>query len=97
MHLKDIKTGDTTLSIERLRKDFYPFLQEDVALQRYSQLLSDFITSLADVEAFERNVTSRKSLVSMVKNVTKWLMEIQKKMKVIAKVSSKSVFSKEAT
>ena len=64
-------------------------MQEAVALQRYSQLLSDFITSLVDVEAFERKVTSRKSYVSMVENVTKWLKEIQQKMKVIAKASYK--------
>ena len=60
-------------------------MQEDVALQRYSQLLSDFITSLVDVEAFERKVTSRKSFVSMVENVTKWLKEIQQNLTIFEK------------
>ena len=54
-----------------MRNNFDAFLQEDVALHRYSQLLSDLITSLADVEDLEGNVTSRKSLINMVKNVTK--------------------------
>ena len=65
---------------------FYAFLQEDVALHRYSQLLSDFNTSLADIEAFEGNVTSRRSFVSMVKNVTKRITGFQENMVAVAKV-----------
>ena len=63
------------------------FLQEAVALKGYTQLLSDVRTSVADVEAFEGNVTSRKFVVNMVKNVTKRLTEIQGNMIYVAKVS----------
>ena len=63
------------------------FLQEDVALTGYTQLLSDVITNLVDVEAFEGNVTSRKFMVNMVKNITKRLIEIQGNMIFVAKVS----------
>ena len=63
------------------------FLQEAVALKGYTQLLLDVRTSVADVEAFEGNVTSRKFVVNMVKNVTKRLTEIQGNMIYVAKVS----------
>ena len=63
------------------------FLQEAVALKGYTQLLSDVSTSVANVEAFEGNVTSRKFVVNMVKNVTKRLTEIQGNMIYVAKVS----------
>ena len=52
-------------------------MQEDIVLNGYTQLLSDVIMSLADLEAFEGNVTSRKFIGNMVKNVTKRLIEIQ--------------------
>lgn len=63
------------------------FLQEAATLKGYTQLLSDVRTSVVDVEAFEGNVTSRKFVVNMVKNVTKRLTEIQGNMIYVAKVS----------
>ena len=65
---------------------FFVFLQEDVALQRYAQLISDFFPNLVDLEAFEVNVTNRKSYVGMIKNITRQLLKIQKNMTNVAKV-----------
>ena len=65
---------------------YWLLLQEDIALQRNVQLISDFLPSLDKLEAFEANVTNRKSYVSIVKNVTRGLMEIQKNMTFIAEV-----------
>ena len=65
---------------------YWLFLQEDIALQRNGQLISDFFPSLSNLEAFEANVTNRKSYVSIVKNVTRELMKIEKNMTFIAEV-----------
>ena len=65
---------------------FFVFLQEDVALQRYAQLISDFFPNLVDLETFEVNVTNRKSYVGMIKNITRQLLKIQKNMTNVAKV-----------
>ena len=63
------------------------FFQEDVALQRYAQLISDFFPNLVDLEAFEVNVTNRKVYIGMIKNVTRQLKKIQKNMTIVAKVT----------
>lgn len=78
-----------------MRNNFDAFLQQDVALHRYSQLLSDLITSLADVEDLEGNVTSRKSLINMVKNVTKRLIEIRGNMVLVVKIMYKLTATKD--
>ena len=73
---------------------FDAFLQEDVLLQRYNQLLSDLITSQADVGDLETNVISQKSLINMVKNARKRLIEIRGNMVLIAKVVYRLLASK---
>ena len=73
---------------------FDAFLQEDVLLQRYNQLLSDLITSQADVGDLETNVISQKSLINMVKNARKRLIEIRGNMVLIAKVVYRLMASK---
>ena len=55
-------------------------------MQRYAQLISDFFPNLVDLEAFEVNVTNRKSYVDMIKNITRQLLKIQKNMTNVAKV-----------
>ena len=55
-------------------------------MQRYAQLISDFFPNLVDLEAFEVNVTNRKSYVGMIKNITRQLLKIQKNMTNVAKV-----------
>lgn len=77
-----------------MRSSFDAFLQEDVVLQRYNQLLSDLITSLADVGDLETNVISRKSLINMVKNARKRLIEIRGNIVLIAKVIYRLMASK---
>ena len=67
-----------------MRSSFDAFLQEDVLLQRYNHLLSDLITSQADVGDLETNVISQKSLINMVKNARKRLIEIRGNMVLIA-------------
>ena len=77
-----------------MRSSFDAFLQEDVLLQRYNQLLSDLITSQADVGDLETNVISQKSLINMVKNARKRLIEIRGNMVLIAKVVYRLMASK---
>ena len=77
-----------------MRSSFDAFLQEDVLLQRYNQLLSDLITSQADVGDLETNVISQKSLINMVKNARKRLIEIRGNMVLIAKVVYRLLASK---
>ena len=77
-----------------MRSSFDAFLQEDVVLQRYNQLLSDLITSLADVGDLEANVISRKSFINMVKNARKRLIEIRGNIVLIAKVIYRLMASK---
>ena len=77
-----------------MRSSFDAFLQEDVVLQRYNQLLSDLITSLADVGDLETNVISRKSLINMVKNARKRLTEIRGNIVLIGKVIYRLMASK---
>ena len=77
-----------------MRSSFDAFLQEDVFLQRYNQLLSDLITSLADVGDLETNVISRKSLINMVKNARKRLIKIRGNIVLIAKVIYRLMASK---
>ena len=77
-----------------MRSSFDAFLQEDVVLQRYNQLLSDLITSLADVGDLETNVISRKSLINMVKNARKRQIEIRGNIVLIAKVIYRLMASK---
>ena len=77
-----------------MRSSFDAFLQEDVVLQRYNQLLSDLITSLADVGDLETNVISRKSLINMVKNARKRLIKIRGNIVLIAKVIYRLMASK---
>ena len=77
-----------------MRSSFDAFLQEDVVLQRYNQLLSDLIISLADVGDLETNVISRKSLINMVKNARKRLIEIRGNIVLIAKVIYRLMASK---
>ena len=55
-------------------------------MQRYAQLISDFFPNLVDLEAFEVNVTNRKSYVGMIKYITRQLLKIQKNMTNVAKV-----------
>ena len=77
-----------------MRSSFDAFLQEDVLLQRYNHLLSDLITSQADVGDLETNVISQKSLINMVKNARKRLIEIRGNMVLIAKVVERLLASK---
>ena len=77
-----------------MRSSFDAFLQEDVLLQRYNHLLSDLITSQADVGDLETNVISQKSLINMVKNARKRLIEIRGNMVLIAKVVYRLMASK---
>ena len=77
-----------------MRSSFDAFLQEDVLLQRYNHLLSDLITSQADVGDLETNVISQKSLINMVKNARKRLIEIRGNMVLIAKVVYRLLASK---
>ena len=77
-----------------MRSSFDAFLQEDVFLQRYNQLLSDLMTSLADVGDLETNVISRKSLINMVKNARKRLTEIRGNIVLIGKVIYRLMASK---
>ena len=77
-----------------MRSSFDAFLQEDVFLQRYNQLLSDLMTSLADVGDLETNVISRKSLINMVKNARKRLIKIRGNIVLIAKVIYRLMASK---
>ena len=77
-----------------MRSSFDAFLQEDVLLQRYNQLLSDLITSQADVGDLETNVISQKSLINKVKNARKRLIEIRGNMVLIAKVVYRLMASK---
>ena len=46
----------------------------------------DFVPSLTHIEAFEANVTTRKTYVKMIKNVTKRLEHIRKKTKSVVEV-----------
>ena len=66
---------------------YWLLLQEDIALERNTQLISDFYPSLANLEAYEANVTNRKSYVIIVKNVTRGLLKIQKNMTFVAEVN----------
>ena len=77
-----------------MRSSFDAFLQEDVLLQRYNHLLSNLITSQADVGDLETNVISQKSLINMVKNARKRLIEIRGNMVLIAKVVYRLMASK---
>ena len=65
---------------------YWLLLQEDITLERNTQLISDFYPSLANLEAYEADVTNRKSYVSIVKNVTRGLLKIQKNMTFVAEV-----------